>query len=73
MTKNDLVRAMVATAGGHFITKTQLAKFMSVKRPETVGQYVDGLPATNLKYYFIPDVADQILADTKKATVPKNR
>lgn len=66
MTKNDLVRAMTASAGGYFITKTQLARFMGVKSPDTVRQYVEGLQVTNLKYYFIPDVADQILANTKK-------
>ena len=66
MTKKDLVDAMTASAGGHFITKTQLAAFMGVKRSETVRQYVKGLQATSLKYYFIPDVADQIIANTKK-------
>ena len=66
MTKKELVDAMTATTGSHFITKKQLAVFMGVKRSETVGQYVKDLPATNLKYYFIPDVADQIIANTKK-------
>lgn len=73
MTKTELVTAMTTSAGGYFITKTQLARFMGFKRSETVGQYVEDLPATNLKYYFIPDVANRILADTKKATAPKSR
>ena len=66
MTKKDLVKRMTISAGGYFITKAQLAEFMGVKRSETVRQYVDGLQVTNLKYYFIPDVADMIIASTKK-------
>lgn len=66
MTKNDLVKTMTASTGGYFITKTQLAQYIGAKRSETVRQYVEGLQVTNLKYYFIPDVADQILANTKK-------
>ena len=73
MTKNDLVKRMTAATGGYFITKTQLARFIGAKRSETVRQYVDGLPVLNNRYYFIPEVAERMMADIKKATAPKSR
>lgn len=66
MTKSDLVKTMTASTGGYFITKTQLAKFIGAKRSETVRQYVEDLPVLNNKYYFIPEVAERMMADTKK-------
>ena len=71
MTKSELVKAMTASAGGYFITRPKLAKFIGAKRSETVRQYVDGLQVLNKRYYFIPDVAERMVADMKKATAPK--
>lgn len=65
MTKDDLVRAMVINTGAHFITKTQLATFVGVKRSETISKYVNDLPVFNKKYYFIPDVAEEKVKDIK--------
>lgn len=73
MTKTELVKTMTACTGGYFITKTQLAKFIGAKRSETVGRYVDDLQVLNKKYYFIPEVAEKMIADTKKATTPQSR
>lgn len=66
MTKEDLVKAMTASAGGYYITKTQLARFIGAKRSETVRQYVEGLAVLNKRYYFIPDVVERMMADTTK-------
>lgn len=72
MTKSELVKAMATSAGGYFITRPKLAKFIGARRSETVRQYVDDLPALKEKYYFIPDVAEKMIADMKKATAPKS-
>lgn len=71
MTKSDIVRELTAYAGGKFVTKACLVKFMGVKRTETVGRYVSGLQAVDGKYYFIPEVAEKIMSNvtTKKAAV----
>lgn len=69
MTKHELVEAMTSQQGGYFITKTELAKFIGAKRSETVGRYVEGLAVLNKRYYFIPEVAERMIADTKKAAV----
>ena len=66
MTKDDLVKAMTESAGSYYITKTQLARFIGAKRSETVRQYVEDLPVLRKRYYFIPDVAERMMADTKK-------
>nr|MBQ4455671.1 hypothetical protein [Clostridia bacterium] len=63
MTKTDLVRSMERQEGGYFITKAKLAKFIGAKRAETVGRYVEGLQVLNKKYYFIPEVAEKMMAD----------
>lgn len=73
MTKHDLVEAMTSQAGGYFITKTGLAKFIGNKRTDAVGKYVADLPVLNKRYYFIPDVAERMMADTKKAAATKGR
>ena len=73
MTKSDLVKTMTASTGGYFITKAQLAKYIGAKRSETVRQYVEDLTVLNNRYYFIPEVAERMMADTKKATAPKSR
>lgn len=65
MTREELMEAMSDQTGGYFITKTQLARFIGVKRTDIVGRYVEDLKPLNKRYYFIPEVADRILADTK--------
>lgn len=66
VTKEELIKRMVDREGGYYITKTQLARFIGAKRSETVRQYVEDLPVLNRRYYFIPDVAERMMADTKK-------
>ena len=65
MTKEELMEAMSDQTGGYFITKTQLAKFIGVKRTDVVGKYVRDLKPFNKRYYFIPEVAERMIANTK--------
>lgn len=66
VTENELIERMIKEEGSYFITKTKLAKFIGAKRPETIRQYVEGLPVLNNRYYFIPEVAKKMMADIKK-------
>lgn len=65
MTKNELVKVMANQKGSYFITKKELATFVGVKRSETISKYVNDLPVFNKKYYFIPDVAEEMVKDIK--------
>lgn len=65
MNKAELVKAMHDQANGYFITKSSLARFVGVKRSETISRYVDDLQVFNKKYYFIPDVVKKMMEDVK--------
>ena len=65
MTKTDIVKALRKHAeGGEFITKKQIANTLGAKDSDTAGRYVAGLQAINSRY-FIPEVADRMLADLR--------
>ena len=62
MTKKDLIADMKQTVGGGgFITLSGIAAYVGVKSHHSVDKYVNGLERINKKYYFIPDVADQMI------------
>lgn len=65
MNKAELIKAMHDQEGAYFITKTNLATFVGVKRSETISKYVDDLPVFNKKYYYIPDVVEKMMEDVK--------
>ena len=65
MTRDELIKAMANQESGYFITKTHLARFIGAKRSETISKYVDDLQVFNKKYYFIPDVAKEMVKDVK--------
>lgn len=60
MTKSELANDMKKFAGGGFITKQKLADYMGIKKQGYINRYVAGLERVDNKYYFIPDVADNI-------------
>lgn len=62
MTKKDLIADMKQTVGGGgFITLSGIAAYVGVKSHHSVDKFVDGLERINNKYYFIPDVAEQMI------------
>ena len=64
MIKSDVVKAMRDTVGGGwFINKTDIAKTLSMARPESANKYVEGLQKVTGRLYYIPEVADKIMAD----------
>lgn len=61
MKRSDLISAMMKSAGGSgFISRKQLAKFMSLKDAKSVDRYLTGLQCLNQRY-FVNDVADKML------------
>jgi len=67
MTKQDIRRAL-AKAGETqaFITATQLAECMGIKTANYVKKaFLSGLECVDGKYYFIPDVAAELISRRK--------
>lgn len=61
MLKSEVEKKIQQETGQVFITKTQLAKCMGIKRAEHVDRYLDGLDKIDGKYYFVPDVAKRLM------------
>ena len=63
MNKRELeadMRRFVGNDGG-FITISGIANYIGVKSHHSVDKFVNGLERINNKYYFIPDVAEQMI------------
>ncbi len=66
MTKQDYIKSMRSSVGGaYFITVTELCAAIGMKKTDSVKKYVTGLPRLNGKYYFIPEVAEKMMLDTR--------
>lgn len=62
LNKKELVRQMESYSGGLFITRKKLAQCMGRKDPHSVDKYLRDLPRVDKELYFIPDVADALIA-----------
>lgn len=66
MKKKDLVNSLKQYAnGGAMITRGGIAHFLGLKNPANADKYINGLQGISGKYYYIPDVADNMLAHTE--------
>lgn len=64
--KQEYVIAMKKAAkGADFITIKELCTVLGVKKPDSAKKYVDGLTRLGGRRYFIPEVADLMVADTR--------
>lgn len=62
MTKAELSADLRRHVGGSgFITRSQLANYYGVAEPRAIDKYLEGLDRISKKYYFIGDVASNIL------------
>lgn len=67
MKRIDLIADMKKfVGGGGFVTRKQTAEYMGLKDPHSVDKHLNGLERVNGKYYFIPDVVDQLLDNQKR-------
>ena len=65
MDKKTLIYEMKKTSGSMFATKTDIAAWFGVKDRHTVNRILGGLKSVDGKYYFIPELADVLLARAK--------
>lgn len=63
MTKTDLTRDMRTFTGAGVISAKELTKYLGYSNPHRVKEkFLSGLSPVADKKYFIPDVADAIMA-----------
>lgn len=62
LNKKELVKRMESFSGGIFIKRKTLAECMGRSDPHSVDKFLKGLPRVDSDLYFIPDVADAIIA-----------
>lgn len=60
MNKAELVKDLKSYANSGFITRKKFADYMGVSDAHNVDKYLSGLDRVNGKYYFIPDVAENL-------------
>lgn len=62
MSRTDLAADMKRFCdGGGFITRKKLADYMGIKDPRAVARYLHGLVAIDGRYYYIQDVANELI------------
>lgn len=62
LNRKELVKQLEGYSGGLFITRKKLAQCMGRKDPHSVDRYLRDLPRVDKDLYFIPDVADALIA-----------
>ena len=67
MTKQDYIRKLKKQAGAEadFITRSQIAAMLGIKKVDHVAKYVQGLTRLSGKYYCIDEVADRMIQETR--------
>lgn len=63
MNKRELINDMKRAAGGSFVTRSWLAKYMNHPDPHSVDRFIHNLPRINQRY-FIDDIAEQIISQS---------
>lgn len=62
MNKSELIADLKRSCGGSgFITRNQVCLYFGNSCPKSVDRYLHDLERVNAKYYFIPDVAGNII------------
>lgn len=62
MKRADLIADMKKfVGGGGFITRKLTAEYLGLKDPHSVDRHLNGLERVNGKYFFIPDVVDELI------------
>lgn len=62
LNRKELIKHMETFSGGIFIKRKTLAQCMGRSDPHSVDRYLRDLPRVDKDLYFIPDVADSIIA-----------
>ena len=62
LNRKEVVKRLESFSGGVFITRKRLAEALGRKNPHSVDKYLRDLPRVDKELYFIPDVADALIA-----------
>lgn len=64
LNRKEVVKRLESFSGGVFITRKKLAEVLGRKNPHSVDKYLRDLPRVDKELYFIPDVADALIASS---------
>ena len=64
LNRKEMISRLESFSGGAFITRKKLAQSMGRKDPHSVDKFLRDLPKVDKELYFIPDVADALIASS---------
>lgn len=64
MNRKEVIKQLESFSGGVFITRKKLTAALGRKDPHSVDKYLRDLPRVDKELYFIPDVADALIASS---------
>lgn len=64
LNRKEMIKQLESFSGGVFITRKKLAEALGRKNPHSVDKYLRDLPRVDKELYFIPDVADALIASS---------
>lgn len=64
LNRKEMIKQLESFSGGVFITRKKLTAALGRKDPHSVDKYLKDLPRIDKELYFIPDVADALIASS---------
>ena len=64
LNRKEMISRLESFSGGAFITRKKLAQCMGRKDPHSVDKFLRDLPKVDKELYFIPDLADALIASS---------
>lgn len=64
LNRKEMIKQLESFSGGVFITRKKLTAALGRKDPHSVDKYLKDLPRVDKELYFIPDVADALIASS---------
>jgi len=64
LNRKEMIKQLESFSGGIFITRKKLTAALGRKDPHSVDKYLKDLPRVDKELFFIPDVADALIASS---------
>lgn len=64
LNRKEMIKQLERFSGGVFITRKKLTAALGRKDPHSVDKYLKDLPRVDKELFFIPDVADALIASS---------
>lgn len=64
LNRKEMIKQLESFSGGVFITRKKLTAALGRKDPHSVDKYLKDLPRVDKELFFIPDVADALIASS---------